>query len=385
MDANRAWMYNRVDGKYLSKVFIAKVNEFITFACAQQEFQRCQKLKCPCTKCRNKPYRDVDTVKLHLYQRGFVAHYYRWVHHGEPFLEDEGAGTSSPTIQVMENPMRDMVVDAFAATMSSLQPEAMNNEEKEPIAEAKRFMQLLQAAERPLYEGCEMSLLKAVACLTNLKCEYNLPHRAVDALATFMKEICPDTNDMAKNYYEIKKLLAGLELPHTKIDVCPNGCMLFWMDNETLEACSVCNEGRYSRVSKEGRKIPRKQLIYFPIGPRLQRLYATKSIAPHMRWHHEHSRPAGVMAHPSDSDAWKHLDASFPSFAKEPRNVRLGLCTDGFSPFGHYGQTYSCWPVIVTPYNLPPWLCKKRQFMFIALLIPGPRNLKGNLDIYLDL
>ena len=110
-------------------MFIAKVNEFITFACAQQEFQRCQKLKCPCTKCRNKPYRDVDTVKLHLYQRGFVAHYYRWVHHGKPFLEDEGAGTSSPTIQVMENPMQDMVVDAFAPTMSLLQPEAMNNEE----------------------------------------------------------------------------------------------------------------------------------------------------------------------------------------------------------------------------------------------------------------
>ena len=79
-----------------------------------------------------------------------------------------------------------------------------------------------------------MSLLKAVARLTNLKCEYNLLHRAVDAIATFMKGICPDTNDIARNYYEIKKLLAGLELPHTKIDVYPNGCMLFWKDNDTL-------------------------------------------------------------------------------------------------------------------------------------------------------
>ena len=127
IDPNRSWMYNRVDGKYLSKVFIAKVNnEFITFACAQQELQRCQKLKCPCTKCRNKPYRDVDTVKLRLYQRGFVAHYYRWVHHGEPFLEDEGAGTSSPTIQVVENHMRDMIVDAFAPTRSPPRLEAMS-------------------------------------------------------------------------------------------------------------------------------------------------------------------------------------------------------------------------------------------------------------------
>ena len=73
-----------------------------------------------------------------------------------------------------------------------------------------------------------------------------------------MKEICPDTNDMARNYYDIKKLLAGLELPHTKIDVCLNGCMLFWKDNETLDTCVVCDEVEYSGVSKDGRKIPRQ-------------------------------------------------------------------------------------------------------------------------------
>jgi len=40
-------MYNRIEGKYTSKVFIQKVDEFIKFTCAQEEFQRCQKLKCP--------------------------------------------------------------------------------------------------------------------------------------------------------------------------------------------------------------------------------------------------------------------------------------------------------------------------------------------------
>ena len=150
-----------------------------------------------------------------------------------------------------------------------------------------------------------------------------------------------------------------------------------------MNVCSICNDGRYLWMSKEGKLIPRKQLIYFPIGPRLQRLYATKNIAENMRWHHEHKRSPGVIAHPSDNEAWKRLDASYPDFTCEARNVRLGLCTDGFSPFGHYGQMYSCWPVIITPYNLPPWMCKKRQFKFIALLIPGPKNPKANLDIYM--
>ena len=98
-----------------------------------------------------------------------------------------------------------------------------------------------------------------------------------------MKEICPGNNDMAGNYYEIKKLLAGLELPHRKIDVCQNGCMLFWKDAENLRSCSICDEGRYLRVNKDGKHNPRKQLIYFPIGPRLQHLFATKNVAENMR------------------------------------------------------------------------------------------------------
>ena len=38
--------------------------------------------------------------------------------------------------------------------------------------------------------------------------------------------------------------------------------------------------------------------------------------------------------HPSDGDAWKALDTFDPDFATELRNVRIGLATDGFTPFG---------------------------------------------------
>ncbi|XP_021775498.1 uncharacterized protein LOC110739339 [Chenopodium quinoa] len=86
----------------------------------------------------------------------------------------------------------------------------------------------------------------------------------------------------------------------------------------------------------------------------------------------------------SDSEAWKHLDNCFPEFASEPHNVRLGLCTNGFAPHGKFGGQYSCWPVILTPYNLPPSMCMKRQFMFLSLLVPGPKNPKGNLDVYMQ-
>ena len=34
-------------------------------------------------------------------------------------------------------------------------------------------------------------------------------------------------------------------------------------------------------------------------------------------------------------------------------------------------------------YNLPPWLCMKRKFMMLSLLILGPRQPGNDIDIYL--
>ena len=95
-------------------------------------------------------------------------------------------------------------------------------------------------------------------------------------------------------------------------------------------------------------------MYYFPLTPRLQRLYLSEATASDMRWHAEHYQKDKTMTHPSDSQAWKHFNNTYPSFAEETRNVRLGLCTDGFAPFRPYGKGYSSWPVTFTPYNLPP-------------------------------
>ena len=62
-------------------------------------------------------------------------------------------------------------------------------------------------------------------------------------------------------------------------------------------------------------------MYYFPLIPRLQRLYASKATAKDMRWHDDHDKEDGVMHHPSDSKAWFHFDQVHPSFFAESRNV----------------------------------------------------------------
>jgi len=100
-------------------------------------------------------------------------------------------------------------------------------------------------------------------------------------------------------------------------------------------------------------------------------------------WHQSHHAVDGVMVHPSDGEAWKHFNSVYPHFSAESRNVRLGLCTDGFNPFGSFSAPYSCWPVILMVYNLPPGMCMRPEFMFLSMVIPGWSSPGRNIDVCL--
>jgi hypothetical protein len=107
-------------------------------------------------------------------------------------------------------------------------------------------------------------------------------------------------------------------------------------------------------VKGKGKKIPHKVLQYFPIKSRLQRLFMSKDIAKDMRWHKDGCQDDGNLRHPTYSILWKEFDKEHVQFARDSRNVRLGLASDGFNPFGNISTPYSMWPVVLMPYNLPP-------------------------------
>ncbi|XP_022871020.1 uncharacterized protein LOC111390240 [Olea europaea var. sylvestris] len=92
-----------------------------------------------------------------------------------------------------------------------------------------------------------------------------------------------------------------------------------------------------------------------------------------------------VMRHPANTIVWKKFDKIYPSFVAESRNVRLGLATDGFNPFGDMNKPYSMWLVVVVPNNLPPWMCMKKEFTMLTLLIPGKHEPGKDIDVYLCL
>ena len=89
------------------------------------------------------------------------------------------------------------------------------------------------------------------------------------------------------------------------------------------------------------------------------------------------------MTHPCHGEARHHFNRTYPDFASDLRNIRLGLCADGFTPNNQFSKLYSCWSVVVTPYNLPPEMCMKYPYLFLTCIIPGPDTPKAKIDISL--
>ena len=157
----------------------------------------------------------------------------------------------------------------------------------------------------------------------------------------------------------------------------------------------MCGASRYKgKIGPEGveecvevtKGTPAKVAWYLPIIPRLKRLFANPNEAKMFRWHAEERKPSdGKLRHPADAIQWRNIDRKYTQFTKETRNIRFALSTDGMNPFGSMSSRHSTWPVLLTMYNLPPWLCMKRKYIMMSILIEGPKQPGNDIDVYFQL
>ena len=64
--------------------------------------------------------------------------------------------------------------------------------------------------------------------------------------------------------------------------------------------------------------------------------------------------------------------------------MRLGLTSDGMNHFNNLSTNHSSWSVLLMIYNLSPWLCMKRIYIILCMMIEGPRQLGNDIDVYLS-
>nr|GEZ10388.1 hypothetical protein [Tanacetum cinerariifolium] len=226
-----------------------------------------------------------------------------------------------------------------------------------------------------------------MAKFTYFKVKGKLTYSIFNEMLEFFQNVFFTTKGykLPPSYYAIKKTFKMIELRYESIHACVNNCFLFQgEDHKDKQFWPVCNTSRWKDSNTPRRKIPKKVLCYFSIIPRLQRSFKSSHTAKEMTWHATGKcTDPGKMQHPVDGRACKNFDTKYTDFVKEPRNVRSGLASDGFNLFGNLSQSYSMWPVILTTYNLPPWLCMKESSFMLTLLIPGPKSPCKDIDVYL--
>ncbi|GJR91574.1 uncharacterized protein Tco_0215585 [Tanacetum coccineum] len=250
--------------------------------------------------------------------------------------------------------------------------------------------QLFVDSETPLYEGCEdFTKLSGTYRLMNVKAVNGWSDTGFTSLLEALHEMFPKAK-LSVSTYQAKKLICPMGMEIEKIDACPKDCMLYKGNDKDLHACRICGKSRYKRkkdtplnpdVTKNGPSA--KVLWYLPIKPRLERLFSNEKDAKLLRWHAEERKKDGKMRHVADSLQWRNIDNEFEEFGNEIRNIRFGLSSDGINPFGNMSSRHSTWPVLLCIYNLPPWLCMKRKYIMMSLLIQGPKQPGNDIDIYL--
>ena len=232
--------------------------------------------------------------------------------------------------------------------------------------ESHEFRRFVADAQQPLYEGSDCTKLDSMLRLHNWKARFGISDNSFTDLLSIVGSILPEDHVLPVNAYEAKKSLSNLGLEYIKIHSCPNECILYGGVNENALECPKCRLSRW-KLGKDGKariNVPAKVMWYFPIIPRFKRMFKSPSTAELLTWHSNQRLHDGQMRHPADSPAWRNIDYRWPTFGSEPRNLRLALAADGINPHNN-GLTnrYSCWPVVLVTYNLPPWLCMKRNFV----------------------
>ena len=251
---------------------------------------------------------------------------------------------------------------------------------------------LFEQAEIPLYKDCKYMKLDVVLSLLNMKLNGGWSDSSFTLLLESLKLWFPEDNALPTSTYQAKKFMCPMGLEVQRIHACPNNCMLFRGEGfEKKHNCVKCGASRYKRkkdtdevddeVKKNGPST--KVLLYLPIIPRLQRLFSNPKEAKSLCWHAERRKKDGKMRHVADSPQWRNIDTRYPDFGKEMRNIRFGLSSDGINPFGNMSSRHSTWPVLLCIYNLPTWLCMKRKYIMMSLLIQGPKQPGNDIDVYL--
>ncbi|XP_010229811.1 uncharacterized protein LOC100843221 [Brachypodium distachyon] len=318
-------------------------------------------------------------VEMHVMANGFVEGYFCWTSHGEVAVEvdsgfeeehiefdqsgeeyrgDDAMDEETPVDEAPRGRMGEMLDDVH-----------LQNQLKDPdnATDEKKFHKLVEDANTPVYDnaGINNNVLEVILELLRIKAKSELSDKGFTEMLSYLATVFPEGNKLPKSTYDAKKITCPLGLDVLKYHACPLDCIVYTGPHKNKDKCQICGTSRYKKKDgnhdevdeEEVRKSrPAKIVWYLPMGSRFERWFQNLKDAVRLVNHDPREKmydpdgeyridntEAGILKHPTDAAQWRTLDAEFPDFASDPRNLRLGLSTDGINPFGNMSSTHSTW------------------------------------------
>jgi hypothetical protein len=188
--------------------------------------------------------------------------YMCWYAHGELFVRNKSMGervvgsTSSASnvhgvANDNSNPYKNMVMDAMRMNQGNVSQCPIV--EEEPNADRARFFVLLKDSDEPLWDGYKNhSKLSAVTQVFTIKSDHRLSEAGCEKIIEWARSILPEGNRLKENFYAAKSMMKPLGLGNQKINMCPNFCMLYYLENAELTECMTCGHSHYKpRTGRE--------------------------------------------------------------------------------------------------------------------------------------
>ena len=163
-------------------------------------------------------------------------------------------------------------------------------------------------------------------------------------LHTLHHQILPCENALSDSYDEAMKLIKDFLIKPVVYHCCPTDCVAYRGDFADSVICPTCGAERYSR-----NKIPAKSFTYFPIGPRIVRMFESSVYSELVQAHaFSLQDEPDVVYDIQHSTIWKEAYRSDGIFKGDGRGVSLAFCADGVNPFHINRVQYSMCPLVMS-------------------------------------
>ena len=172
------------------------------------------KIYCPCHTCVHTSLLSRDEIHEHLVCNGILENYEDWDFHSDPSVQHTVDEQPQSQNEERHDNMSQLLHDAFYHMYDDIPMIDTANLSNPPVSgpnlEAEEFYKLVEDSKKPLWTGCELTLLTLLVLLFNVKSMNKWSDKSLGDLLGILQKAIPNGKELLKFFMGLRKLFPNL-------------------------------------------------------------------------------------------------------------------------------------------------------------------------------